>query len=123
MKWISLGGESFSLDQIENEIIRPGFKDARIHFAVNCAAKSCPPLHNEALTAQNVQAKLDSLTEAFINNGKFNLLEGDVRISRIFEWYQADFGILSRFINKYAQKKIPENVVPGYLEYDWALNE
>ena len=70
VKRIKLGGEKYSLNQIENEIIRPQFKEPRIHFAVNCAAQSCPPLANEAFTASNLEQLLDARARAFINNKK-----------------------------------------------------
>ena len=53
-KFITINGENYSLNQIENDILRPTYKDARIHFAVNCAAVSCPKLHNRAFTAENL---------------------------------------------------------------------
>lgn len=123
-KWIKLGDKTYSLDQIENEILRPQFKDARIHFAVNCAAQSCPPLLNEAWTAQNLEANFESQARKFINNPKFNnLSEKKVQISRIFEWYSGDFGDIIAYLNKYAAVKIKSNARVTYLEYDWALNE
>ena len=50
VKWIELGEKKYSLNEIEHNILRPQFKDARIHFAVNCAAQSCPPILNKAWT-------------------------------------------------------------------------
>ena len=58
MKRIKLANKKYSLNKIENEILRPQFKDPRIHFAVNCAAKSCPPLYNHAYTAENLETTL-----------------------------------------------------------------
>ena len=54
VKWIQLGNKTYSLNEIEHRILRPKYKDARIHFAVNCAAKSCPPLLNRAWKAENL---------------------------------------------------------------------
>ncbi|MEK7254271.1 MAG: DUF547 domain-containing protein, partial [Bacteroidota bacterium] len=56
---IKIGGKTYSLNNIENDILRPQFKDARIHFAVNCAARSCPPLLNQAWTAANLEANFE----------------------------------------------------------------
>ena len=58
VKWIELDGKSFSLNNIEHDILRPNYGDARIHFAVNCAAASCPPLPNRAFTADNLDKQL-----------------------------------------------------------------
>ena len=54
VKWIQLGNKSYSLNNIEHDIIRPVFNDPRIHFAVNCAAKSCPTINNKAMKEANV---------------------------------------------------------------------
>lgn len=123
-KWIKIGSKTYSLNNIENDILRPQFKDARIHFAVNCAAKSCPPLLNAAWTAANLNSNLDAQAKKFINNPAFNKLsEKKAEISKIFEWYAADFGKLIDFLNKYATTKVSAKAKVSYLEYDWGLNE
>lgn len=123
-KWIKIGSKTYSLNNIENDILRPQFKDARIHFAVNCAAKSCPPLLNAAWTAANLNANLDAQAKKFINNPAFNKLsEKKAEVSKIFEWYAADFGKLIDFLNKYATTKASAKAKVSYLEYDWGLNE
>ena len=122
-KWININGQKYSLNNIENDIIRPRFKDARIHFAVNCAAKSCPPLHNEAFTASNVNDKLEVLTRKFINNDRFNDISGGVlKVSKIFEWYSTDFGPIVEYLRKYSDKEIA-NAKVEFKNYDWNLNE
>ena len=123
-KWIDIGGKNYSLNNIENDILRPQFKDARIHFAVNCAAKSCPPLLNRAWTAANLEDNFEKQARAFINNPNFNKIsEKEVEASKIFEWYASDFGNLAEFLNKYSATKINANAKVKYREYDWALNE
>lgn len=123
VKWIKLGNKTYSLNNIEHDILRPQFNDARIHFAVNCAAKSCPPLANQAFTANNLEELLNKQTRQFINNGTYNNLStNEVRISKIFEWYKGDFGDIQAYLNKYADKKINEKAKVSYQEYDWALN-
>ena len=123
-KWIKIGGKTYSLNNIENDILRPQFKDARIHFAVNCAAKSCPPLLNTAWTASNLNANLDAQAKKFINNTAFNKLSTKkVEVSKIFEWYAEDFGKIIDFINKYAATKVSAKAKVSYVEYDWGLNE
>lgn len=122
-KWISLGGKTYSLNNIENDILRPKYKDARIHFAVNCAAKSCPPILNKAWTAKNLEKYMEQQAKAFINNSKYNNITANkVAISKIFEWYAGDFGNIIEYLNKYSTTKINANAQVVYKEYDWALN-
>lgn len=125
VKRIQLGGKTYSLNGIENDILRPQYKDARIHFAVNCAAKSCPQLHNRAYTASNLESLLDKSARAFINNAKFNTLAADkVEVSKIFDWYAADFGAsLPAYLSQYAKTEISPTAQVSFKEYDWALNE
>ncbi|MEL7159723.1 MAG: DUF547 domain-containing protein [Bacteroidota bacterium] len=123
VKWIELAGKTYSLNQIEHEIIRPRFQEPRIHFAVNCAAASCPPLPNEAFTADNLNALLQKNTRSFIRNARYNQTEGAIKISKIFDWYGEDFGNLRNYLNKYLAEPLPVGEKIGFKEYDWALNE
>ncbi len=122
-KWINIGDKTYSLNQIENGILRPTYKDARIHFAVNCAAQSCPPLHNRAFTAGNLESTLESLTKKFINNSKYNTITADkITVSKVFDWYSSDFNGVADFVNKYTDTDVSDAEV-AYTEYDWSLNE
>ena len=116
VKRIEIEGKKYSLNQIENEILRPQFKDARIHFAINCAAESCPPLHN-------VQSLLDKRTRKFIRSSANTLTESNIKISKIFDWYAADFGDIVTFLNKYASVKIKTDAKVEYKDYIWNINE
>lgn len=123
VKWIKLGAQTYSLNNIEHDILRPRFKDPRIHFAVNCAAKSCPPMINQAWTAANLNSLLDKQTRTFINNSTFNTISSEkVEISKIFEWYAEDFGNLIEYLNQYSRISIPKEAEVTYKTYDWALN-
>lgn len=123
-KWIKLGDKIYSLNNIEHDILRPTYKDARIHFAVNCAAKSCPPVWNKAWTADNLNGQLERSAKAFINNTKYNAVSSrKVSISKIFEWYAVDFGNIVDYLNKYANTKVAGGTTVTYQEYNWALNE
>jgi len=123
-KWIKLGDKTYSLNNIEHDILRPKYKDARIHFAVNCAAKSCPPVWNKAWTAANLNGQLERSAKAFINNSKYNSVGGSkAAISKIFEWYAVDFGNITDYLNKYANTKVAAGTMVTYQEYNWALNE
>ncbi len=124
VKDIKIGSNTYSLNDIENKIIRPQYKDARIHFAVNCAAKSCPKLLNKPYLSNNVNSLLEANTNQFINNKAFNKIEAnEIEVSKIFEWYGEDFGTLINYLNKYSKVKIDANAKVKFSEYNWALNE
>jgi len=123
-KWINLNGKTLSLNDIENVIIRPQFNEPRIHFAVNCAAKSCPPLLNQAYSAGNLNTHMENLAKQFINSPKYNKIANDkVVISKIFEWYKEDFGNIISYLNKYSDTKINDDATVEYMDYDWSLND
>lgn len=124
VKWIKIGSTTYSLNQIEHEILRPVYKDARIHFAVNCAARSCPPLLNRAWTADRLEQLLQQQTGAFINNPNYNKISSTaISLSKIFEWYAEDFGDLIPYLNAYLKNPIDKQVKISYMDYDWALND
>lgn len=123
VKRYSNGSKKLSLNDIENNILRP-MGDARIHFALNCAAKSCPPLLNEAFTADNVTKLLEQRTRQFINSATRTVIEKDeIKVSKIFDWYGKDFGNVVDFVNKYAKIKAAKTAKVTFLDYDWNLND
>ena len=124
IKRITIAGKKYSLNNIENDIIRPQFKDARIHFAVNCGAKSCPPLLNGAFFGKSLETQLEAVTKKFINNSKFQTISASkLTLSKIFDWYAVDFGDINTFVNKYSTVKVNKNAVVIFKEYDWTLND
>jgi hypothetical protein len=122
VKRIKIGGEKYSLNQIENDIIRPKFNDARVHFVLNCAAKSCPPLFNQAFLAATLDKQLASRTRQFVRSKNMDLTENLVKLPKIFDWYKADFGEIVAFLNKYSTVKIASTATIEFKEYDWSLN-
>ena len=117
------GGKKISLNQIENEILRLVYKDARIHFVINCAAKSCPPIDNQALTSDNLYAVLEQRTKEFVKNNRYNVItEKKMEISSIFDWYKEDFGDLNTFIAKYSGVDVSSKTKVTYKKYDWSIN-
>ena len=126
-----IDGEVLTLDNIEHDILRPTFKDPRIHFAVNCASKGCPPLRSEPYRADALDQQLTEMTEAFINHTSYNRLEGNtLYASSIFKWYAEDFNddIVGFFI-QYARGDLKDRLTKRakeieveYLDYDWSLN-
>lgn len=121
-----LGSKWYNLDEIEHKILRE-MGDPRIHFGINCASFSCPPLHNEAFTAAKVDQQLEALAIAFVNDEKRNTLSTDaVEISKIFNWFSKDFkteGSVVDYLNKYAKNPISPNAKVRYKDYDWNLNK
>jgi hypothetical protein len=127
LKLVKIGAKSITLTQLENDILR-GYGDARIHFAINCAASSCPRLMNKAYDAKTLDNDLTRMTKIFINDLSANIIkEKKIQISKIFEWYAIDFKsknqTLIDFINKYSKVQVNQNAKIEYLTYNWNLNE
>ncbi len=127
IKFIEIEGQKYDLNNIEHGIIRPRFKDPRVHFAVNCASVSCPKLQNRAYTADKIDEQLDEAAREFLADESRNKLSKDkVELSKLFTWYKGDFTentSVIGFINQYAPIKINENANITYLDYDWNLNK
>ncbi len=126
-KEIRVAGEAMTLNHLEKEILIARFHEPRVHFAINCASRSCPPLAAAPFTGAGLEAQLDQVTTSFFNGNReaVRVAEGTASISMIFNWYRADFeragGVLS-FINRYRDPDLPEGVRLEYLPYDWDLN-
>jgi hypothetical protein len=125
-RYWKLGEKYYNLDEIEHQILRK-MNDPRIHFGINCASFSCPPLLNVAFTAQEVNAQLDYLANRFINDTSRNTIASDrVEISKIFDWFSKDFmqnGSVIDYLNQYSEVTIDSNARVRYKEYDWILNK
>ena len=126
-----IDGDVITLDDIEHHILRPRFKDPRVHFAINCAALSCPPLWSQPFLGSTLDRQLDDATRAFINNPQRNYLAGNtLYVSQIFKWFKEDFNedVVGFFI-KYADEGLKKEleikkqaIKINYLRYDWSLN-
>ena len=139
------GGREVTLDQIEHEILRPGFDEPRIHFAVNCAAIGCPPLRSEPYRVDLLDRQLILAARDFLASDLGVQVSGSrLRVSRIFDWYGDDFipqfahlvdadrsekerAILG-VIAKYGPTEAATLAQEGrarirFLKYDWALND
>ena len=125
---VTVEGRELSLDEIENAILRVEFSEPRIHFALNCAARSCPPLRAEAFDAARLDEQLEEQTVRFLQDGRENDVdeEGRLHLSRVFEWYAADFekaaGSVAAWVRGYVDRAV-DGAEIRYREYDWALNE
>ena len=129
-----VGGHSYTLDNIEHDIIRYEFGDPRIHFALVCASLGCPILEKRAFVPETLEERLDKVTANFINNPEKVRLDRENRVlhlSQIFEWYAEDFedthDSVINFISEYLREAdaafLKEKEVQiQYLEYDWRLN-
>ena len=127
-KVVTIAGEELSLNQIENEIIRPRFKDARIHFALNCASIGCPLLRAEVYTSAELDAQLDEACTLALNDRRWVDLSGKkLKLTKIFDWYRDDFvtdkSTVIDFIAQYRREPIPAEVKISHGDYDWSLNE
>lgn len=125
--FVKSGGKNLSLDVIEHDILRKEFETPLIHFGVNCASFSCPILHNQAFTPENVRVELEKLASKFINDPKRNYIVSSEKaeLSQIFNWFKSDFtknGSLITFINKYADTKLKSKAQITYSAYNWNLN-
>lgn len=123
----SVDGRELSLGGIENGILRK-MNEPRIHFAINCASISCPPLIREAYTASKINEQLEMATKDFINSDKNDINAKNPKISSIFQFYPKDFTVngeqdIAGYINKYSNTKIDAGASITYKEYDWSLNE
>lgn len=132
-KRTTVEGRPYSLDDIEHEVLRPVFKDPRVHYAVNCAAYGCPNLRGKAWTAATLDADLDSAAREFINHPRgATVLPGNrLRVSSIYNWYGGDFGgseaAILAHLRKYAGTALAAALAsrPAIAEYvyDWSLND
>jgi hypothetical protein len=138
-------GQTVTLDDIEHKILRPTFQDARVHFALNCASASCPPLAAKPYSAEALGEQLNEAARIYLASAEGLRWEGNTfRISSIFKWYGDDF------IAEYAPlvpggRPARDRAILGaiaahapppaaalartgtpaieYLDYDWSLND
>lgn len=125
--------EDLSLNDIEHEILRKRFKDARVHAAINCASVSCPPLRNEAFTADRLGAQLDEQMRGFVNDPVRNHVDPEKKelaVSEIFKWFEEDFERDAKSVKEYLVRFAPAAKTDfiraskvRYLDYDWDLND
>jgi len=130
-KIVRINGEVITLDDVEHKILRSQFKDPRVHFAVNCASKSCPPLISEPYSGSKLNQQLDHSTRAFVNDPKSNYLKGNkLYVSKIFKWFPEDFddeivGFFLLYAEADLKKELEarkDKIKIKYLHYDWSLN-
>ena len=126
---ITVSGEKMSFNHLEKDLIH-ALGEPRMHFALNCASASCPPLRSHAFTASKLSVELDEQTTAFLNNNPHGVEASkdgkSADVSKIFDWYGGDFqaaGGVEAFINKYRKPPLAPDAKISYQNYDWSLNE
>ena len=131
-KLVNIEGHALSLDDIEHRILRPIWKDPRIHYAVNCASVGCPDLGHTAYSAANIESELSHAARSYVNHPRgVAMQKSQVRLSSIYKWFEDDFGgsedAVLDHIRQYASGELKHNLdnvsgISGY-EYDWGLND
>jgi hypothetical protein len=131
-----VAGRVRSLDNIEHDIVRPGFREPRVHMALVCAARGCPPLRAEPFVSSRLNAQLDDQTRVYLSDRDHGLRWDPgakrIAISSIFKWFADDFaasggarGFVARHLGDPVLAAAVRDTTNGlrYLDYDWTLNE
>jgi len=129
---VQVEGVAISLNDIEHRILRPIWRDPRLHYAVNCASVGCPNLQPVAFTAANAESLLESAARAYINHPRgARIVGGDLAVSSIYVWFQEDFGNgdagVIAHVRQYADPDLAAGLnaikrISGH-DYDWHLND
>ena len=132
----TVGGVTYTLDDIEHGIIRKEFDDPRIHFALVCAAVSCPPLRREAYIGTHLNEQLNDQSRRFLlhspEKNRVDIANNTVYLTKVFDWYAKDFGKNDTEIVRYLARFFPPGPERTFLasgtarirftDYDWTLN-
>lgn len=131
-KVLKIKGVALSLDDIEHGILRPIFKDPRVHYALNCASVGCPNLARTAFTGADLDAQLDRAAHDYVNSRRgVDPKPGGLVVSSIYDWYQEDFGGSTRgvidHLRAHAEPDLGRHLeraaaIADY-RYDWSLND
>lgn len=131
-KVVRLFGDKVTLDNVEHDILRKDYSEARLHFALVCAAKGCPPLRAEAYDASRFAEQLDAQGKIYMSDSSINRVAdggSTVYLSKIFDWFSGDFvkqsGSVVAFVKPYLPKGDTLSSDPSirYSNYDWSLND
>ncbi len=127
---IKVAGEEMSFNHLEKDIIRPKFNEPRVHFALNCASQSCPPLDPEPFRADKLDAQLEKLAIAFVNSPKgVDYSAEAIRPPRSLPFLIGTRMTLKRpagrspSSTKRRKQPLPNDTKISYQDYDWSLNE
>lgn len=131
LELIEIEDEALTLDDIEHRILRPLWRDPRVHYAVNCASIGCPNLQDRAFTAANTDNLLNQGAFEYVNHPRgARVVDGKLRVSSIYRWFEADFGDseagVIAHLKQYAETDL-RNALDGVDgidddHYDWNIN-
>lgn len=131
-KLLEVDGRKLSLNDIEHRILRPLFRDPRIHYAVNCASLGCPDLAPEAYTADRLEQMLEAGARRYVNHPRgVSIEDGRLIVSSIYVWFAEDFGgsdqAVIAHLQRYAETELKSRLMRLSSidddRYDWALND
>lgn len=131
-KVVTVNGTELSLNDIEHVILRGIFRDPRVHYAVNCASVGCPNLGTAAFTGAALENQLDTLARAYVNSPRgFSVSNDRITASKIYSWFQEDFGNSEEGVLKHALKYAEPDLAAKMksiadirnFAYDWSLND
>lgn len=130
-KFLRVDGEPVSLDDIEHRVLRPIWKDARTHYAVNCASLGCPNLAPRAYTAAFMEGMLEENARSFVNHPRAaREKDGLLQVSSLYKWFSSDFGGENGVLEHLARYAGPELAAElrahkslDAFRYDWSLND
>jgi uncharacterized protein DUF547 len=130
------GEKKLTLNDVENRILRPKFKDARVHVALNCASRGCPPIFAEALVAERLDKQLDALVARWLadpERNRFDKKSAKIVVSKVFDWFKDDFVRDAGSVQAWIAARAPESerawlssaddLKIEFLAYSWKLNE
>lgn len=131
-KLLHIEGQELSLNDIEHRILRPLWREPRLHYALNCASLGCPNLQRDVFTAADMQALLDRSAREYVNHPRgVMIVDGELHVSSIYSWFREDFGNseadVIEHLRAYAQPALAAELA-GFSTidddwYDWALND
>jgi hypothetical protein len=129
---VTVGGTALSLDEIEHGILRRGWREPRVHYAVNCASYGCPNLRLRAIRGGTLEADLADAARDYVNHPRAARVEGGkLIVSSIYDWYKADFGgsdsgVIAH-LRQHASPRLKSELAGvksvAKHAYDWALND
>lgn len=127
IEFIQVGSTLYNLDRIEHEVLREQFHDSRVHYALVCAASSCPNLRREVYTGDGLDAQLNNQAIQFINDPRKNTIGADeIKVSEIYDWYSDEFFAeqnLIEYINQLSGYVLDKDIKVTYIPFDWSLND
>jgi len=132
---VLLFGKQVTLNYLEHEVLRARYQEPRIHFALVCAARACPPLRQEAYQSERLDQQLNDQVNIFLNDPSKNQLrpnDSKIKLSPIFKWFAEDFNKKAGLVPLYLRQFVPADVAESltrkdltieYTDYDWSLND